>query len=286
MMKQNFLDKLERRWGKYAIQNLSLYLIICYAFGYIIQMINPNFFYYLTLEPAQVLRGEVWRLFTWVVMPPSSSNLIFTLLMLYFYYSIGNNMERVWGSFRFNVYIFSGLLFTVLGTFVAYIIYYFGYGINAVGIGSMVSTYYINMSVLLAYAATFPDMKIMMILFVFPVPMKVKWLGILYAFILAMEAVSTGMVGKIIILASLLNFITFFLVSRNKRYASPKKVYERKAQQAEVKKMQKITRHKCAICGKTEDSHPDLEFRFCSKCDGNYEYCQDHLFTHEHVKIQ
>ena len=285
-MKQNFLDKWERKWGKYAIQNLSLYLIICYAFGYIIQMINPNFFYYLTLEPAQVLRGEVWRLFTWVVMPPSSSNFIFTLLMLYFYYSIGNNMERIWGSFRFNVYIFSGLLFTIIGAFLAYGIYYFVMGINAVGIGSMVSTYYINMSVLLAYAATFPNMQIMMIIFIFPVPMKVKWLGILYAFILAMEVVSTGMVGKIIILASLLNFITFYLVSRNKRYTSPRQVYERKVQQAEVKKMQKITRHKCAICGKTEDSHPDMEFRFCSKCDGNYEYCQDHLFTHEHVKIQ
>ena len=285
-MKRSFLDKMERKFGKHAIQNLSLYLIICYAFGYIIQMINPNFFNYLTLEPALVLQGQVWRLLTWVVVPPSSSNIFFTLIMLYFYYSIGNNMERVWGSFRFNVYIFSGMLFTILGAFIAYIIYYFGYGINAIGIGSMVSTYYINMSILLAYAATFPQMQIMMILFIFPIPMKVKYLGILYAFILAMEAVSTGLVGKIIIIASLLNFIVFFLVSKNKKYTSPKVTYARKVQQAEVKKMQKITRHKCAICGRTEDSNPELEFRFCSKCDGNYEYCQDHLFTHEHVKIQ
>lgn len=285
-MKQNFIDKMERKWGKYAIQNLSLYLIICYAFGYIIQMVNANFFNYLTLEPALVLQGQVWRLFTWVVVPPSSSNLIFTLLMLYFYYSIGNNMERVWGTYRFNVYIFSGMLFTILGTFLAYGIYYFGYGINAVGIGTFVSTYYINMSILMAYAATFPDMQIVMILFIFPVPMKVKWLGILYAFILAMEVVSTNLVGKIIILASLLNFIVFFLYSKNRKYASPKQIYRQKTYQHEVKKMQKITKHKCAICGRTEDSNPELEFRFCSKCDGNYEYCQEHLFTHEHVKIQ
>ena len=83
-MKQNFIDKMERKLGKYAIQNLSLYLIICYAFGYIIQMVNANFFNYLTLEPALVLQGQIWRLFTWIVVPPSSSNIIFTMLMLYF----------------------------------------------------------------------------------------------------------------------------------------------------------------------------------------------------------
>ena len=285
-MKQNFIDRMERKLGKYAIQNLSLYLIICYAFGYIIQMVNANFFNYLTLEPALVLQGQIWRLFTWIVVPPSSSNILFTIIMLYFYYSIGNNMERVWGTYRFNVYIFSGMLFTILGAFLAYGIYFMDYGRNVVGIGAFVSTYYINMSILMAYAATFPDMQILMILFIFPVPMKVKWLGILYAFMLAMEVVGSNMVGKIIILASLLNFILFFLYSRNKKYTSPKQVYRQKTYQAEVKKMQKITRHKCAICGRTEESNPELEFRFCSKCDGNYEYCQDHLFTHEHVKMQ
>lgn len=284
-MKRNFIDRMERKLGKYAIQNLSLYLIICYAFGYIIQMVNANFFNYLTLEPALVLQGQVWRLFTWVVVPPSSSNILFTLIMLYFYYSIGNNMERVWGTYRFNVYIFSGMLFTILGAFLAYGIYFLDYGKNVVGIGAFVSTYYINMSILMAYAATFPDMQILMLLFIFPVPMKVKWLGILYAFILAMEVVGSNTVGKIIILASLLNFILFFLYSRNRKYVSPKQVQRQKAYHAEVKKMQKITRHKCAICGRTEESDPELEFRFCSKCDGNYEYCQDHLFTHEHVKM-
>ena len=183
-MRPNLIDKMERKLGKYAIQNLSLYLIICYAFGYIIQMVNANFFNYLTLEPALVLQGQIWRLLTWIVVPPASSNILFTLLMLYFYYSIGNNMERVWGTYRFNVYIFSGMLFTIIGAFLAYAIYYFGLGINAIGIGAFVSTYYINMSILLAYAATFPDMQIVMLFFFFPIPMKVKWLGILYAFIL------------------------------------------------------------------------------------------------------
>ena len=148
-------------------------------------------------------------------------------------------MERVWGTYRFNVYIFSGMIFTILGAFLAYGIYYFGYGINAIGIGAFVSTYYINMSILMAYAATFPEMQIVMILFIFPVPMKVKWLGILYAFILAMEAVSTNLVGKIIILASLLNFIVFFLYSRNRKYVSPKQVYKQKAKSSQNQKTAK-----------------------------------------------
>ena len=194
-------------------------------------------------------------------------------------------MERIWGTFKFNVYIFSGMLFTIAGAFLAYFIYYFGYGIDPLGIGVYVSTYYINMSILLAYAATFPEMQIVMLLIIIPVPMKVKWLGILYAFMLVMETVQNGLVGKIIILASLLNFILFFLTSRNKKYVPPKRnTTSYTTQRDTVKKMHPITRHKCAICGRTEESNPELEFRFCSKCNGNYEYCQDHLFTHEHVQ--
>lgn len=284
-MNQGFLNNLERKIGKYAIRNLSLYLIVCYGFGYIISLVNSNFFGYLTLEPALILKGQVWRLLTWIVVPPSGSNILFVCIMLYFYYSLGCNMERVWGTFRYNIYIFSGMLFTIIGAFLAYFIYYFGYGINAVGIGGVVSTYYINMSILLAYSATFPNMQIVMLLFIIPVPMKVKWLGILYGFMIVMEALQTGLVGKIVILASLLNFIMFFVSSRNKMYARPKQMHKKQdTYTVPNKKMQPITRHKCAVCGRTEQSDPNLEFRFCSKCNGNYEYCQDHLFTHEHVK--
>ena len=109
-------------------------------------------------------------------------------------------------------------------------------------------------------------------------------MGILYAFILAMEAVSTNLVGKIIILASLLNFIVFFITSRGKIHYSPKQVKRRQEFRRETRRAAAVTKHKCAICGQTEEDNPDLEFRFCSKCNGNYEYCQNHLFTHEHVK--
>ena len=45
----------------------------------------------------------------------------------------------------------------------------------------------------------------------------------------------------------------------------------------------RTARHKCAVCGRTELDAPDLEFRYCSKCAGDHEYCSEHLYTHTHV---
>ena len=81
-----------------------------------------------------------------------------------------------------------------------------------------------------------------------------------------------------------LNFLIFFFSTRNYRSVSPKEVHRKRTYHRQVQQPKGVTRHKCAICGRTELDDPNLEFRFCSKCNGNYEYCQDHLFTHEHVK--
>ena len=122
----------------------------------------------------------------------------------------------------------------------------------------------------------------------FILPIRVKWLGVAYAALLLYEFVNTWMVGKISIIASLLNFIVFFFMTRSglRMRMSPKQVKRRHDFQREVRKAKpmSVAKHKCAICGRTSDEYPDLEFRFCSKCNGNYEYCQEHLFTHTHVK--
>ena len=91
---------------------------------------------------------------------------------------------------------------------------------------------------------------------------------------------------KFVIAASLMNFIVFFITGRGKVHMTPKQAFRRQEFRKEVKKTTRITRHKCAVCGRTDETNPELEFRFCSKCDGNYEYCQDHLFTHTHVKMK
>lgn len=287
---------LRRKLEKYAIPNLTLYLIICYGIGYLMQYLVPAGYQYLMLDPFLVLKGQVWRLVTWILIPPDSSNIFFVLITLYLYYSLGGLLERIWGTYKYNVYLFSGLLFTILGAFVL-----FGYsvlmgaqptmytGLYLLNNGSAVyfgqfSTYYINMSIFLACAASIPDVQVLL-MFIFPI--KVKWLGIVYGIILLVNCIQGGIATWIVVIFSLLNFLVFFLRSKGKMHLS---VGQIKRQQEFHQKMRSagqtkgITRHKCAICGRTELDGDDLEFRFCSKCNGNYEYCQYHLFTHEHVK--
>lgn len=289
----NFLDKLERKIGRHAIPNLSLYLILCYACGYLLEIINVGFIDYLTLNPYLILHGQVWRLFTWILVPPDSLNL-FTIIMLYFYYSIGTSLERTWGTFYYNVYIFGGLFFTVLGSFIVLVFSNVLFKDYFEILGSQdffrqiafhFSTYYVNMSIFLAFAATFPNVQVLLM---FILPIKVKWLGVAYAVMLLLEFVQGSTISKIIILASLLNFIVFFVLTRKRMgmHLSPKNVKRRHDFNKKIKqaKPATISKHKCAICGRTSEEFPELEFRFCSKCNGNYEYCQDHLFTHTHVK--
>ena len=287
---------LRRKLEKYAIPNLTLYLIICYGIGYLMQYLVPAGYQYLMLDPFLVLKGQVWRLVTWILIPPDSSNIFFVLITLYLYYSLGGLLERIWGIYKYNVYLFSGLLFTILGAFVLC-----GYsvlmgaqptmytGLYLLNNGSAVyfgqfSTYYINMSIFLACAASIPDVQVLL-MFIFPI--KVKWLGIVYGIILLVNCIQGGIATWIVVIFSLLNFLVFFLRSKGKMHLS---VGQIKRQQEFHQKMRSagqtkgITRHKCAICGRTELDGDDLEFRFCSKCNGNYEYCQYHLFTHEHVK--
>lgn len=286
----NWLNKMERKFGRYAIPNLTMYLIGAYVIGYGIELFLPDLFQWLVLNPILIMQGQVWRILSWVLVPPSG-NPITILIMLIFYYSVGRSLERSWGAFRYNVYMFSGLLFTVLGSFVMW-----GYYAVTVKDAALVamnvtvycmffSTYYINMSIFLAFAAMFPDMEVLLY---FIIPLKVKWLGIAYAVLLVWDMLRGNVAIRIVIIASLLNFILFFLSSRNLKPYSPKEQMRKQKykKQAERPKMQygNGARHRCAVCGKTELDDPNLEFRFCSKCKGNYEYCNEHLFTHEHVK--
>ena len=281
------MSNFEKRFGKYAISNLSLILILCYVVGYVIQMVNGNFLLYLTLDPYAVLHGQIWRIFTWVIVPPSSLD-PFTIIMLLFYYNIGTSLERTWGTYRYNVYLFSGMLFTVLGSFVWLGIQFFlsggGEGLAATSliVSALFSTYYINMSIFLAFAATFPDVQVLLM---FIIPVKVKWLGILDGLVLLYDFLfAGGLVTRIVIASSLLNFVIFFLTSRSHIHMTPKQMKRRAEFRQDIRRNSKVTKHKCAVCGQTEDDDPNLEFRFCSKCNGNYEYCQQHLFTHTHVK--
>lgn len=239
----NWLDKLERKFSRYAIPNLMTYIIILYAAGFVLNLINPTFYsQFLSLDAGKILQGQIWRIVTFIIQPPSDS-LIFIVFVLYLYYMIGKQLEAAWGAFRFNLYFFSGMLFIVIGAI----------------LDGLYFVYAIVQAFLPAYGGG-----------VYGIYYKANALA---AFI------------------SILNFIIFFLSSRNMKPYSPgqmkrKNDFKRKMRQAErpVNVYANGAKHRCAVCGRTEMDDPNLEFRYCSKCNGNYEYCQDHLFTHTHVK--
>lgn len=270
-----FLDKLERKFGRYAIHNLSLYLIGGYVIGYLFLL--TGVIPYLSLNPSLIMSGQIWRLVTWIITPPESLS-IFTVIMLYFYYSLGTTLERTWGAFRYNVYILSGMLFTVVGVMVLY-------GISAifqlpVSI-DYVSTYFLCMSIFLAFAMEYPNMYVYLLGIL---PVKVKWMAYLEVVYLLFTLYAGNWVTRVVIICCLLNFILLFLATRNYKRISPSEIKRKHNYRQQIKTAQSMSIHKCAICGQTSETNPDLQFRYCSKCNGNYEYCQNHLFTHTHVQ--
>lgn len=280
------IEKLERKFGRYGIPNLTLYIIICYVIGYVLMYTNPGILGWLNLEPALILRGQIWRLVTWVIAPPGGQDLFwFALAILFFYYPIGTSLERAWGTFRYTLYIFSGLFFTVIAAFLLYFI------TGGIGIGYLFSTTYISLSIFLAYAMTYPDTTLLLM---FVIPIKMRWMAVVYGVLILSDVINFArrrqwfMIFPIV--ASLLNFVFFYFGTKDLSRYNPKEIKRKKefqkamAQSRVYTENGDIAKHKCAICGRTEKDDPNLEFRFCSKCNGNYEYCQDHLFTHTHIK--
>ena len=301
----NWLNKLERKFGRYAVPNLIVYLIGAYSVGFVLNMVAPNILGFLNFQPYYILHGQIWRLITWILMP-TDSNIIFLLIMMMFYYQLGTALERAWGTFRFNAYIIGGILLTEVGSLLAYgLIYLFMGGSFAhtasTMMGQMISTSYINMSIFLAFATLYPDMQVLLY---FIIPIKMKWMAAVYVVIMVLsvwdtyhaiyaytQSVSTALwyagIMLLCIVMSLLNYLIFFLSTRNLSRYTPHEVHRRqqfKAQMREPRPGSGIAKHKCAVCGRTELDDPNLQFRFCSKCEGNYEYCQDHLFTHQHIR--
>ena len=289
----NWLSKLERKFGRYAIPNLMYYIIILYAAGFILNILNPDFYYrFLSLDAQAILHGQIWRVVTFIIQPPSGSA-IFIVFALYLYYMIGQQLEQAWGSFRFNLYFFSGMLFHVIAALLVYVI---------TGVVLPLSVWYLNMSLFFAFAALYPDVQFLVF---FVIPVKVKYLALIDALYFIYPVIQVFLpayggnalygvyykanaLGAVI---SVLNFLVFFLGSRNMRPYTPQQRRRKREFQQNIKRAQRPAqsyangaKHMCAICKRTELDDPNLEFRYCSKCNGNYEYCQDHLFTHTHVK--
>lgn len=294
----NWLNKMERKFGKYAIPNLMKYVAILYALGAVIQIVNPALLDLLDMDFGAVMQGQVWRLVTFVIDPPESS-IMFNLLSIYVYYIMGSNLERRWGTFAFNVYYFLGVLAHILAGVLTYVLF---------GHSFVMGMYYLNLSLFFAFVTEFSEVQFLLF---FVIPIKAKWLGILdaiyfvativggflFPFVpqLSYWLISMGVIAipqnAVVALVSVINYLLFYFVFRNTFRLNREQRQVRKefrAKVAEAKAVQKSMagepRHRCVVCGRTELTDPDLEFRYCSKCEGSYEYCEDHLYTHQHVK--
>lgn len=273
-----FFYRLEQKYGRYAIRNLMYYIIIMYAFGLMLSILSPNFYdTYLCLNMAYVFKGQIWRLVTFLISPPTLgsdpiSAIFFGLIALSLYYSIGQSLERMWGSFRFNVYFFMGVLGNILAALVGFVFFEPGW---------ILTTEFLNFSLFLAFAITFPDIQFLLF---FVIPVKVKWLAAAECAIYLYLLIKGGASTRCEIIISLLNVIVFFLLTRKTWKFNPKEIKRKQKFRSQMKMAAPgQARHRCAVCGRTEKDGVNLEFRYCSRCEGNYEYCQDHLYTHIHV---
>lgn len=276
----NFFNQLERKLGRYAVRDLPRYIVGMYMIGLLVQVIEPQIYYrYLCLNGAALLTGQVWRIITFMFYPLFSLSsrydffgILLNMLIGLTYYRFGRSLENVWGAFRFNVYFLLGIIGHVAGAVVIALI---------TGMPVMITPVFLNFSLFMAFALTFPDIQ----LYIWGlIPVKVKYLAIAEGAIYLYLFITGGLVSRLEIGLSLLNVAVFFLFGGRARHFSPQEIKRRQEFKTKVKiRPAGQVRHRCAVCGRTEEDGPQMEFRFCSKCVGSYEYCQDHLYTHQHV---
>jgi len=248
-------------------------------------------FNFLMFHPVAILRGEVWRVITWVFLqfPPSYyfalsfSNVFFAAIALYFYYFIGSTLEREWGAGKFTIFYAFGVLLNIIYGFAIWLIF---------GMAFPVTPTYLNLSMLFAFATLFPDVQIRLFLII---PIKIKWLALFNAAFFLYEIISSLVIGNVVAaFLPVIAVLNYLLICGDEllSYIKPMKIrrstqivnFKKAAKQAKRDLADKPYRHKCAVCGKTDTEYPDLEFRYCSRCEGYHCFCIDHINNHIHFE--
>jgi hypothetical protein len=258
----NLLDKLDRKFRRYGIPNITLYLVIGQALVFVAAMAGRFDMGRIVLIPLRVLEGEWWRLITFLFVPPIR-NVIFAFFAWYLFYLMGTALENHWGAFRYNVFLLTGWLVTAAASFIAP--YYPS------------TNLFLGGSVFLAFAALYPEFQIYIF---FILPVKLKWLALITWIGYGWQLLTGSWQTRLLVLASISNYLLFF----GKDILLRVKTGRRKmAEQARSISGKKEAFHRCTACGITDVSHPDAEFRYCPDC-GGLGYCLEHIEKHEHQK--
>jgi len=258
----SLLENLERKLRRYAVSNVTLYLIIGQVLFFLFAMSGRFVLERVVLIPYRVTMGEWWRLITFLFIPPLT-NPIFAFFAWYLFYLMGSALEGHWGAFRYNLFLLIGYIVTVAVSFLMPL-----YPATNLFIGG---------SVFLAFAFLFPDFQLYIF---FIIPIKIKWLAFITWIGYAYELLVGSWSVRLLVLASITNFFLFF---GRDIFWRMKTGSRRMSVQVQGYSSRKEPFHKCTICGITDLSHPQMEFRYCSEC-GGLGYCKDHIMDHEHVK--
>jgi len=271
------LDMFCYKHPRFGINNLMLYVVIGNAIVWLFSMMDTSGMLYnmLCFSPYHILRGQVWRLLSFALIPNSSG--LLTLIFLYFYYFIGHTLEDQWGTPRFNLYFFSGILLTVIYGFVLFFVTGISYPVNAE---------YIYLSMFFSFAAMFPDMRVLLFFFI---PIKMKWLAIVDAVLFAVGVVQTPFPLNLLPVVAVLNFLLFcgdalfgYFRRSNVRQKKSAVNFKREVHRIQYEQKTKPYNRRCEVCGRTDTDYPDLEFRYCSRCQGYHCFCIDHINAHQH----
>jgi len=271
---ESWLNRFCYKHPKLGIPNLMNYIVIGTVVVYLLDMFSQGYCsQFLAFSPYFILRGQVWRLISFVFVPYNSSNLLFLAISLYFYWMIGSALEREWGSAKFTLFYLMGVILNALLGFLT------GYA----------TMNYVNLSMFFSFATLYPNAQFMLFFFL---PIKAKWLAWFDAAIFAWSVVSYLLRGHFLLalipIIAILNYFLFFsadfarLFRRIKHKTDPQTINFKKAQKKA--RETKGYMHKCAVCGITDADNPNMEFRYCSKCNGYYCYCMDHINSHVHIE--
>lgn len=273
---RNPMNRIERfcyDHPNFGIRNLMMYVSIANVAFWVLGAINRPFLSYLSFDAAAILHGQVWRLVTFMLYPPSTGLLAF--IAFYFYYWIGSTLEQYWGNGQFTIYFFSGVILTILYGFLIYFI---------TGSNVRLDSQYIYLSMFFSFAALFPDMQV---LFMYIIPIKMKYLAILDAVFFALAVITNPFPVNLLPLVAVLNFF-LFCGGDLLRYIRPVRAsqstvnFRRESRRIRREQQSKLYTHKCAVCGRTDADYPNLEFRYCSRCQGYHCFCIDHINNHIH----
>ena len=268
-----------------GIPNLMLYLCLGTAIVYLFSLFTENYIIYdlFAFDRQLILQGQVWRLFSYVLLT-YRGNVLMQMLYLVCYYSLGRAMENYWGTCKFNLFYLTGVLLM---------------GIYCMIFGGYADVYYLNLSLFLSYATLYPDTHFLLF---FVIPVK-AWVFALLDIVLTLLGVLSS--WSLYPLVAIGNYVLFFgkdvlnvlpmswrANTRRLFKKSPKATNRPKvvpfpnagSYEASTTKPKAPYTHKCTVCGRTDVDSPDLEFRYCSRCKGYHCYCEDHISNHNHVE--